>query len=97
MISSASFVFALPRSEVVACDIEGEVALLQLRRGAYYGLDPIGARIWHLLSQPQRVAQVRDILTREFQVEEQQCERDLIALLVQMAEAELIEVQSEVA
>lgn len=97
MISCASFVSALPESEVVTCDVGGEVALLQLRRGAYYGLDPIGARIWHLLSQPQRVAQVRDILTREFHVEAPECERDLIALLQQMAEAELVKVQSEVA
>lgn len=92
MISSTSLVSARGESAVVACDLEGEVALLHLSRGAYYGLDTVGARVWHLLSRPRLVSQLRDILVSEFDVDAPQCERDLLALLLQMAEAELIEV-----
>lgn len=95
MISSASVVSALPASDVVSCDLEGVVALLHLHRGAYYGLDEVGTRVWQLLEQPQRVASVREILVGEFEVDAQQCERDLLIFLQQMAEAGLIGVHNE--
>ena len=33
---------------VVFCDLEEEIAMLNLNDGVYYGLDPVGARIWNL-------------------------------------------------
>lgn len=36
----------------VSCDLGGEAAILHLTTGTYYGLDPVGARIWTLLEQP---------------------------------------------
>ena len=29
-----------------SCDLGGEAVLLNLESGQYYGLDPVGARIW---------------------------------------------------
>ena len=35
--------------EVVATDLGDEAAILNLKDGVYYGLDPVGARVWSLI------------------------------------------------
>ena len=75
----------------VSCNVGAEAVILGLASGMYYGLDPVGARIWALLQAPTRVAQIRDALVTEYDVEPAQCEHDLIAILEALATAGLIE------
>ena len=77
----------------VASDLAGEVILLSLTTAMYYGLNQVGARVWELVREPARVADVRDVIAREYDVEVQQAERDLLELLRQLAGAGLIEVR----
>jgi hypothetical protein len=76
----------------VSCGLEDEVAIVHLTAGVYYGLDPVGARIWELITTPRRVRAVRDALLAEYSVDTERCERDLVMLLQKMAEAGLVEV-----
>lgn len=93
MISNLSFVTPAPENEVVFCDLDGEVALLHLGKGLYFGLNRVGARIWHLLGTGRAVGEVREELLREFEVDAARCEQDLWQLLQQMADAELVGVR----
>lgn len=77
----------------VSCDLGGEAAILSIKKGVYYGLDPVGAQVWNLLQEPRRVAEVRDAVAGEYDVEPDRCERDLIALLEKLLAEGLIEVQ----
>jgi len=81
----------------VSCDLGGEAAILHLTSGTYYGLDPIGARIWTLLQQPVAVRALRDRLLAEYDVAPERLERDLLALLDRLHAAALIEVRDDVA
>jgi len=60
----------------------------------YYGLDPVGARVWAMLQEPRRVGELRDVIVNEFDVEAARCERDLIELLEKMRGEGLIEVRA---
>ena len=77
----------------VSSDLGGEVAILDLKGGTYYGLDAVGSRIWSLIQEPRKVEEIRDILVSEYEVEQDRCERDLIALLQGLADEALIEVR----
>jgi hypothetical protein len=77
----------------VSCDLAGEAAILNIKSGVYYGLDPIGARIWNLMQQPRKVAEIQDEITNEYEVEPERCARDLIALLEKLFAHGLIEVR----
>jgi hypothetical protein len=79
----------------VSSDLAGEVAILHLKDGTYYGLDAVGARIWSLIQKSRTVQEIRDILVSEYEVEPDRCESDLIALLQRLANEELIEVRDE--
>jgi hypothetical protein len=80
--------------EQVSCDLGGESAILNLSNGVYYGLDPLGARIWELIREPKTVNEVRDVILTEYDVEPDVCERDLLALLSQLSEEGLIQVRN---
>jgi len=77
----------------VSCELGGEAAILNLKTGAYFGLDPVGARIWSLISEPRTVAGIRDAIVEEYDVEPDRCERDLLALLEKLADAGLVDIR----
>ena len=78
--------------EQVSCDMGGEAAILNLKSGTYYGLDPVGARIWNLLQQPRTVGELRDILITEYDVDAARLESDIRALLGRLADNQLVEI-----
>ena len=89
-ISLESVVVASP--DQVSCDLDGETAILNLKSGVYYGLDPVGATIWNLLAHPTAVSALRDALLAQYEVDQQRCEDDLLALLDELREQGLIQV-----
>jgi coenzyme PQQ synthesis protein D (PqqD) len=79
-------------TEQVSCPLGEESAILNLKNSVYYGLDPVGARVWNLLQQPRSVGELRDTLLGEYAVEAGRCEQDL--LLEKMRNEGLIEVRA---
>jgi len=80
-------------TEQVSCPLGDESAILNLKNSVYYGMNPVGARVWNLVQQPKSVLQLRDTLLEEYDVEATRCERDLLDLLEQMRLEGLIEVR----
>ena len=39
----------LASDKVVGCEIDGEIVLLHLDTGTYFGLNPVGAEIWNFV------------------------------------------------
>ncbi|HMH50414.1 MAG TPA: PqqD family protein [Candidatus Acidoferrum sp.] len=76
----------------VSCDLQGEAAILHLKSGVYYGLDPVGARIWTLVQQPKTFSELRSTLLGEYDVEAARLEADLRDLLNKLAEQGLVEI-----
>jgi hypothetical protein len=78
----------------VACDMKGELLILHTASGTYYGLDPVGTRVWSLLQEPKRVGAIRDILLDEYDVDRERCTRNLIELVEKLTSKKLVEVKS---
>lgn len=81
--------------EQISCDLGGEAVILNVRSGEYYGLNAVGRRVWALLEGGRTVAEVRDGLLAEFDVDAERCTADLLRVLSDLAEAELIQVATE--
>ncbi|MBZ5643360.1 MAG: PqqD family peptide modification chaperone [Acidobacteriia bacterium] len=77
----------------VSCDLAGEAAILNIKNGVYYGLDPVGARIWSLMQEPRGVAEIQTTITGEYDVEPERAGRDLVELLEKLLAEGLIEVK----
>lgn len=76
----------------ISCKLDGDAAILNLKTGAYHGLNPVGAVIWGLLERPIKVRSLLDEVLAQYNVERDVCESDLIQLLRQLHERGLIEV-----
>jgi hypothetical protein len=94
-LSVRSIVIATP--EQVSCPLGEESAILNLNNTVYYGLNPVGARVWTLLQKQRTVGELRDALLDEYDVDAERCERDLIELLEKMRSEGLIQVRSAAA
>ena len=77
----------------VSSDLGGEVAILDLDSGIYYGLDEVGARIWELVQEPTAVEEVLATVVGEYDVELVRAERDVLALLQRLVDEGLAEVK----
>jgi hypothetical protein len=76
--------------DTVFRELAGEAVLLQLDAGVYFGLDPVGTRLWHLMTERGKLRDVFDAAQREFDVDAVTLERDLLALVGQLAEKKLV-------
>ena len=88
-ISAQTMVVRAPNQ--VSSNLAGEEVILHLDSGMYYGLDPVGARIWALLEQPCTVESICATICAEFSVTPASCATDLQQFLSQLAESRLIE------
>jgi hypothetical protein len=77
----------------VSCDINDEVAILNLDRSVYFGLKGVGAHIWASLAEPCSVSQICESVERHFDVAPQTCRDDVLKFLESLQEAGLIEAQ----
>ncbi len=80
----------------VSVALEGEMVILSLADGEYYGLNPVAAAVWRQLEKPRRVSEIRDALLQEFEgVSEDRCTRELATLLGELRELKLVRVEGE--
>lgn len=92
-ISLESTVVARP--DQVSCDLAGDAVILNLHSGVYYGLNEVGAQVWELIKSPVRVAAICERLVADYDVERARCEQDLLAVLLEMQDAGLVEVRDD--
>ncbi len=67
--------------EVLFQEIEGESVLLNLKNEQYFGLDEVGTRIWHLLTEDEETNKTLRCLLKEYDVEEEKMRNDLAVLI----------------
>jgi hypothetical protein len=78
---------------VVSCELDGEVAILNMNNGVYYGLNPIGAVIWELIENSVNVAQIIALVLTEYDVEKDLCRRDIFELLEELLKNGLVKIK----
>jgi Coenzyme PQQ synthesis protein D (PqqD) len=78
----------------VSCELEGEAVILNLNDAVYYGLNEVALAIWERIQEPAFVWEIRDEIVRQFQVESDSCEKDVLNLLGQLKDSSLLQIVS---
>ena len=76
----------------VSCNLNGEIAILNLESSLYFGLDEVGGCIWEGMGEPKRVSDLCERVLERFDVSEEQCQVDVILFLGTLNEAGLVEI-----
>jgi hypothetical protein len=90
MLLASSVVVA--SKDQVSTNLSGEAVILGMRDGVYYGLDPVGARIWALVQAPRAIDEVVSTIAAEYDVSRERALADLLALAGQLMERGLLEI-----
>ena len=77
-------------AQVLAKQVGDELVILDLANGTYFGLDPVGARIWLLLTDNKTIKQVCDEMLVEYEATEETVEHDVMALLQTLVDRQLV-------
>ena len=70
-----------------------ESVLLHLKSETYLGLDPVGTRMWNVLTESPSIQKAYEVLQTEYDVEAEELRRDLQEFLHKLQENELIEIR----
>ena len=76
--------------DVVFRDLAGEAVLLNLATGTYFGLDPVGTRVWQLIGEDGTTETVLEALLAEYEVDEGTLRSDVEALIRALLEKGLL-------
>jgi hypothetical protein len=79
-------------AQVMARQVGDETVILDLAGGTYYGLDPVGARIWQLMGEGKTLGEICDTMLDEYDVTREALERDVINLADKLLERKLISI-----
>jgi hypothetical protein len=80
---------------VTTRELQGELVLLNLDSGTYFGLDETGTAMWRLIEQHHALRRVFDAMLQEFDVAANTLERDLLTLVQQLVDKGLLVVAAE--
>ena len=70
--------------DVIAQQVGEEMVLLDLEAGVYYGLDPVGRRIWELLTEHRCLRVVFETMVEEYDVTPEVLQQDLLQLVQEL-------------
>ena len=75
---------------VVSRQVGEETMIMDLQSGTYFGLDPIGARVWQAIENGEDCANLGDALAEEYDAPPERIGEDIAALIAILSEQKLI-------
>lgn len=82
--------YRLNEPAVIADIIDGEVVIMNLERGSYYGLDQVSADIWQLILAGRTGEEIVSLLCERFSVDQDRANADVTALIIKMVGEDLV-------
>ena len=77
-------------SNVHARRLDRDLVILDLVNGDYWGLDPIGARIWEALVQGMSLREIVSMLRAELAVDEARLTADVLRIAQELVDRKLL-------
>ena len=77
-----AFSTMLTRNEsIVYTELDDSIVMMDVDKGRYYELNPIGARIWTLLETQRSIADICESLVAEYEVDRDTCQTEALEFL----------------
>ena len=75
---------------VLTAEVEGEIVMMSIEQGRYFGLDDIGSDIWKRIEAPCSFAALIDRLMVDYEADRATIAADVQALLGRMAAQDVV-------
>jgi hypothetical protein len=87
-IADATIISRSP--SVLTAEVDGEVVMMSIEQGRYFGLDDIGSDIWRRIDPPCSFAVLIDGLAADYDADRATISNDVQSLLGRMAEQDVV-------
>ncbi|AND41943.1 lasso peptide biosynthesis PqqD family chaperone [Cytobacillus oceanisediminis] len=77
---------------IIVSDMGGEKVMLSITKGKYFNLGEMGGEIWDLMKGTIEVKQIISVLESIYQVDQEECEEQVLTFLSQLYDHELIKI-----
>ena len=81
--------------EVIAQELVGEMVLLDLRNGEYFGINSTGSQIWQDISHGITLVEIAVSLSQSFKLEQDMAAADVTSFVRRLAGIGLVEIIEE--
>ena len=86
----------LTRNEsIVYTELGDSIVMMDVDKGHYYELSPVGARIWTLLETQRSIADICESLAAEYEVDRDTCQAEALEFLQAGCAKQLFVVRSD--
>jgi hypothetical protein len=75
---------------VLTAEVDGEVVMMSIEQGRYFGLDDIGSDIWKRLEPPCSFADLIERLAADYEADRATIAADVRAMLASMAKQDVV-------
>lgn len=78
-------------------ELDGQFMLMNIENGSYYEMTGIGGVIWQMLETPKSEAELVEAILGRYEVERDQCSRDVRAFLDKLVATHVVTEQPDTA
>ena len=73
---------------IVTNEIDGELVMVNIDMGKYYGFDNIGTKVWELIEEETKIADIIKKLLEEYNAPEEIIEKEIYFRIMKIQEEE---------
>ncbi len=77
-------------SEILANQVDGELVMMSIENGKYYGMNPTGNLIWNLLETETVIADLLSTLATRFSLTEEKCKSDVLPFVEKLVSEKIL-------
>jgi hypothetical protein len=64
-------------SEIIDGSLDDNQIMMHIGKGKYFGLNPVGKRIWELIENPKTLYEITELLLSEYNLSAEQCKQEV--------------------
>ena len=72
--------------------MDGDLVMMNITQGSYFGMNVVGKEIWNLLDKPRDEQELVALLLEKFDVDETTCRSEAGAFIQQLSKNNLIDI-----
>jgi hypothetical protein len=78
--------------DMIAAEMDGDLVMMSIERGEYFGIGGVGTRAWELLEEPTTLVGICAAVCEEFDVDAATCRADLLGFVDELLTLGLVRV-----
>jgi len=79
--------------DILSSDMDGETVMMSVENSEYYSLSTVGTKIYDILLKDMSFSNLIDILTKEYDVDRDVCEKDTKEFLEELMKKNIIKIK----